>query len=286
MDYKWIGSCCIAVFLTSCSIKDESPVEPIDESLSSSSSWIEAPISSATLSSSLLVEWSSSSEGFSSSILPVVSSLSEVSSSSILTIVSSSSMVSSSSVWTPPPPEITEDTLLGISGDSVRALLQLSATPLHVQMLMQLWDSLAPFYVDTLLSSSLDSSWMLPEEFDRNWCTFDDGPYDVYIYTKRIYHSPSLTRLAKVYASEKLVYSSDEFFESGGVKITKDVFSCHSFGFPVEPIGCRNEGIHVAFPDGSHLEAMPKNGYLSNPAYTWTPSGPWQMNIRYQACPT
>lgn len=271
MDYKWIGSCCIAVFLGSCSIKDESPVELIDESLSSSSSRIEAPISSATLSSSLLVELSSSSEA---------------SSSSILTIVSSSSMVSSSSVWTPPPPEITEDTLLGISGDSVRALLRLTATPPHVQMLMHLWDSLAPSDIDTLLSSSLDSSWMLPEEFDRNWCTFDDGPYDVYIYTKRIYHSPSLTRLAKVYASEKLVYSSDEFFESGGVKITKDVFSCHSFGLPVEPIGCWNEGVHVAFPDGSHLEAMPKNGYLSSPAYTWTPSGPWQMNIRYQSCPT
>lgn len=127
---------------------------------------------------------------------------------------------------------------------------------------------------------------MLPEKFDDDWCTFEAGPYDVYIYTKQIYQSePSWTRLAKVYAGGKLVYTTDEYTPSYSMETIK-ILSCHSFGLPVEPIGCWYQGVHVSFPDGSHLEAMPKNWIVSTPAYTWTPSGPWKMNQRYYSCPT
>lgn len=253
MDSKWIAALCVGIFLVSCNTANDSPTNPVDESLSSSSS------------------------------------LDEVSSSSM---ASSSSATSSSSLRTPLPTKIEEDTLRGISADSVRALLWLPATPpAHVQAFMHLWDSLAPTNIDTLLSPSLDSSWMLRESVDQDWCTFEAGPYDVYSSRKEIFSNyiegpPSITWSTKVYTGGKLVYSSTSYTLKETVQTTTQ-WSCHSFGIPVEPIGCFDEGIHVAFPDGSHLEAAqvfePEEEYN---AYTWTPSGTWHINPQYTYCPT
>lgn len=77
----------------------------------------------------------------------------------------------------------------------------------------------------------------------------------------------------KVYEGDNLVYSSDTDLDVRSMRSSVD-FSCHSFGLPVEPIGCYNEGVHVAFPDGNHLEVMPKHS-LYQIYYIWTPSGPW-----------
>lgn len=252
MDRKRIAALCVGIFLVSCNTANDSPTNPVDESLSSSSS------------------------------------LDEVSSSSM---ASSSSATSSSSLRILPPAKIEEDTLRGISADSVRALLRLPATPpAHVQAFMHLWDSLAPSYIDTLLSPSLDSSWMLRESVDQDWCTFEEGPYDVYTYEKEIFSNyiegpPSITWSTKVYAEGKLVYSSKSYTLKETVQTTTQ-WSCHSFGIPVEPIGCSSQGVHLAFPDGSHLEAIQVYGYEEILPYIWTPSGTWEVSPQISGCPT
>jgi len=252
MDSKWIAALCIAVFLVSCYTTDDSPMDPADDSFSSPSS---------------LVEVSSSS------------------------MASSSSATSSSSLRILPPAKIEEDTLRGISADSVRALLRLPATPpAHVQALMHLWDSLAPSYIDTLLSPSLDSSWMLRESVDQDWCTFEEGLYDVYTSRKESYSiynldTPDITSSTEVYAGDKLVYTSDSYIYKTMLD-TNTTWSCHSFGLPIKPFGgCYGDdvpgaGVNVALPDGSHLEAMKVFGVGEGwyPAYIWAPGEFWQHN--------